>query len=465
MVRTLCAHHGAPPAFSTTRGTLLTTTIHVIIIVSTRDRQLTHSLPIVSTPRTTVTGHSYTYSHPLFAGVYRTAVTPTDTYVMPGAVDTPNGDGSPPHVEVTVDDNHQRHPDRADNQTSHTLTDSRGWDGKLRIDRSALIQNPEALSDPEYSDDENVLPGEEIKADEDILEDEDPDTTDISLNQSRVASIPSLRLERFTKVARLCLRQNLLQSIEDLSVLASTLKELDLYDNLIAHIRGLDELTELTSLDLSFNKIKHIKHIDHLTNLTELFLIANKISRIEGLDSLVNLQQLELGSNRIREIQNLDSLKNLENLWLAKNKITELHGLAGLPKLRVLSIQSNRVSDLSPLREVPQLEELYISHNAIETLEGLEGNPNLTTIDISNNMVKSLKGLGGIKNIEEVWASYNQISDIADVERELADKKKLTTVYFEGNPLQLRQPALYRNKVRLALPQLTQIDATLVKIP
>lgn len=46
----------------------------------------------------------------------------------------------------------------------------------------------------------------------------------------------------------------------------------------------------------------------------------------------------------------------------------------------------------------------------------------------------------------------------------MAKKEKLETVYFEGNPLQLRQPALYRNKVRLALPQVQQIDATFVKV-
>lgn len=191
--------------------------------------------------------------------------------------------------------------------------------------------------------------------------------------------------------------------------------------------------------------------------------MANKISRIEGLDTLVNLRQVELGSNRIREIKNLDALKNLEELWLAKNKITEISGLSGLPKLRLLSIQSNRIKDLSPLRQAPQLEELYISHNALDSLEGLDGNPKLHVIDVSNNMIQSLKGLEGLTEIEEFWASYNQIGDFADVERALADKKELNTVYFEGNPLQLRQPALYRNKVRLALPQVQQIDAS--KLP
>jgi protein phosphatase 1 regulatory subunit 7 len=52
------------------------------------------------------------------------------------------------------------------------------------------------------------------------------------------------------------------------------------------------------------------------------------------------------------------------------------------------------------------------------------------------------------------------LSSFEEVERELRDKEKLETVYFEANPLQLTSPALYRNKVRLALPQIKQIDAS-----
>jgi protein phosphatase 1 regulatory subunit 7 len=46
--------------------------------------------------------------------------------------------------------------------------DSKGWDGKLRVERRLALANPEAISDPEYSDDENILPGEQISADEGI---------------------------------------------------------------------------------------------------------------------------------------------------------------------------------------------------------------------------------------------------------------------------------------------------------
>lgn len=62
--------------------------------------------------------------------------------------------------------------------------------------------------------------------------------------------------------------------------------------------------------------------------------------------------------------------------------------------------------------------------------------------------------------LEEVWASNCQLDSFEEIEKVLGDKQDLTTVYFEGNPLQKRAPALYRNKVRLALPRVKQIDAS-----
>jgi protein phosphatase 1 regulatory subunit 7 len=41
--------------------------------------------------------------------------------------------------------------------------------------------------------------------------------------------------------------------------------------------------------------------------------------------------------------------------------------------------------------------------------------------------------------------------------------KNLETVYFERNPIQTQSPADYRRKLKLALPSLSQIDATLCR--
>ena len=51
-------------------------------------------------------------------------------------------------------------------QNGAPLRDSKGWDGKARVEKQAVLANPEALTDPEYSDEENIVPGESLQADE-----------------------------------------------------------------------------------------------------------------------------------------------------------------------------------------------------------------------------------------------------------------------------------------------------------
>ena len=162
----------------------------------------------------------------------------------------------------------------------------------------------------------------------------------------------------------------------------------------------------------------------------------------------------------MKTIENLETLTNLEELWLGKNKITEIRGLDTLTNLKILSIQSNRLTSITGLDNLVNLEELHISHNALTDLSGLEKNTNLRVIDISANPIEHLTGLSTLKHLQELWASYCKFSSFDEVERELRNKEELQTVYFEGTPLQTNQKALYRNKVKLALPQVIQIDAS-----
>jgi protein phosphatase 1 regulatory subunit 7 len=343
--------------------------------------------------------------------------------------------------------------------------DSNGWDGKLRVGpKQAILANPEALSDPDYSD-EDAPPVDQIEADEDLLDDYPLDTEEIDLVHCRIKSIPSLRLGRFSKAQRICLRQNQISEVVLPEELGETAQELDLYDNLIGHIRGFDHMRHLHTLDLSFNKIKHIKNVSMLKELKELYFVQNKISKIENLDSLASLRMVELAANRIREIEGLEAqAQSLEELWLGRNKIVEMKNLGHLQSLRLLDVKSNRLTTMVGLTSLANLEELYVSHNAITHISGLDQCTKLRVLDISNNKIAKLENLSSLPLLEEFWAGSNQISSFQEVERELKEKKELQTVYFEMNPLQLMGPAVYRNKIRLALPQVSQIDATFVKV-
>jgi protein phosphatase 1 regulatory subunit 7 len=370
-----------------------------------------------------------------------------------------NGEGEDKHAQIELPLSEET---RLHSPTSAPLTNSNGWDGKLRMPpRNAVLANPEALSDPEYSD-PDAPPVDQIEADEDLLDEYPEDTEEIDLVHCRISSLSALKLQRFKKVQRLCLRQNAITNIDLPENLQNSLQELDLYDNLISHIKGLDGLKSVTSLDLSFNKIKHIKNVNHLTTLKELFFVQNRISKIENLDGLIALTMIELAANRIREIENLEHLTRLRELWLGKNKITEIKSLSSLTHLRLLDLKSNRLTKLSGLSDLHNLEELYVSHNAIPSIppESLQTNTKLRVLDISNNQISHLENISHLIELEELWASSNQIADFREIERELRDKENLETVYFEMNPMQFQGPAVYRNKVRMALPQVKQIDAS-----
>lgn len=112
------------------------------------------------------------------------------------------------------------------------------------------------------------------------------------------------------------------------------------------------------------------------------------------------------------------------------------------------------------LKELPQLEELYISDNLLTSLDPLSHAPNIRILDVQNNPITSLRGVSALVRIENLWATSCKLDRFDELEKELGDKKELSEVYFEGNPLQKANPVLYRNKVRLALPQVSKIDAS-----
>lgn len=106
-----------------------------------------------------------------------------------------------PHIELEdpapTNDDETQDADKKDKPR-----DSKGWDGKLRLDKSVLVDGPPdpgAESDPEVSEDEGPPP-EQLAADEDLLDDYPADEDDISLVHMRVSNMPALRLERFSKL-------------------------------------------------------------------------------------------------------------------------------------------------------------------------------------------------------------------------------------------------------------------------
>lgn len=105
--------------------------------------------------------------------------------------------------------------------------------------------------------------------------------------------------------------------------------------------------------------------------------------------------------------------------------------------------------------------------------------PKLKIIDAGHNSISKLDHLDHLKEIEDLWVciiflpydmyltrnfqlNNNKISSWSEVEK-LAKLPALETVYLEQNPIEADDRTGYRRKAILALPQVSQIDATVCR--
>lgn len=87
----------------------------------------------------------------------------------------------------------------------------------------------------------------------------------------------------------------------------TSLKKLQLDNNIIEDITGLTTLVHLEWLDLSFNNIAVITGLDKLVNLKDLSLAHNRVSMVENMESLVNLHVFSLANNLLEDMENVCS--------------------------------------------------------------------------------------------------------------------------------------------------------------
>jgi Leucine-rich repeat (LRR) protein len=160
------------------------------------------------------------------------------------------------------------------------------------------------------------------------------------------------------------------------------------------------DLTALQHLDLSQNKISKISGLDKLSSLRQLNLSQNQISEIHGLDGLLSLQYLDLRFNQIVEIKGLENLVGLKYLRLYRNQIIELKGLNSLFCLKDLDVGGNQLIEIKGLENLTQLEGLLLHENQITKIKGLENLKALQLLFLLNCDVREIKGLGNLINLQ-----------------------------------------------------------------
>ncbi|GLH07241.1 Protein artichoke [Gryllus bimaculatus] len=169
----------------------------------------------------------------------------------------------------------------------------------------------------------------------------------------------------------LSMQHNLISRLDDLSLQSlSRLVFLDIYDNQLEKVSGLDYLENLRVLLMGKNRIRRIEGLNNLRKLEVLDLHGNQIYQVGGLTYLQELKVLNLAGNQIRVIgvNDLHGLKSLQEFNLRRNRLKRLLGFAETPQLQKLFLSNNELSvvdNMTSITKATELRELTIDNNPV----------------------------------------------------------------------------------------------------
>ncbi|RLN49307.1 hypothetical protein BBJ28_00007190 [Nothophytophthora sp. Chile5] len=253
---------------------------------------------------------------------------------------------------------------------------------------------------------------------------------------------------------------------------------------------GGNPFDRIFEMDLSSCRIREMGGIPGAMFVTiqEINLENNQISDISGLEALPKLRILNLNRNRIETLMPSSSQSvgytlpdgyesnergilaclNLEQLHLAYNQITDMTmlGLQFLDALKILHLQGNAIVCFAGLECNTELVELRLDKNRIRQLDSQStlALRQLKYLGLEDNGLKSLSNFNNMLNLEvsdvvllgfTLELSNNRVTDLEEADK-LAALPSLVDLRLVNNPLTKKH--LYRQHVLYKLNSLKAFD-------
>ena len=220
----------------------------------------------------------------------------------------------------------------------------------------------------------------------------------LNLASGSVSSVHSLK-EYCPVLEQLDLSRN---KISQLGGLPTSLRILDIHNNMVNDLTSWSRLQNLQYLDVSGNQLESLEGFSSLIHLRSLKANNNHISNIEGILDLDSLLDLELSDNDLIDVDFEGSeLSRLKRLDLSHNQLEYVKNLNCLPALAELDLSHNGLQSFATAcgeSDIP-LVKLRLSHNSLQVL-GLKHMPVLRHLDLDHNNIKDIQGLCSAYHLE-----------------------------------------------------------------
>ncbi|KAG2775133.1 hypothetical protein PC129_g6964 [Phytophthora cactorum] len=243
---------------------------------------------------------------------------------------------------------------------------------------------------------------------------------------------------------------------------------------------GETQFGRILDMDVSSCRLREIGRIlgNIFSNVREINLENNQISDISGLEALPRLRILNLNRNKIERLMPSSSSSDyimpdlcdgggkgilaclhLEQLHLAYNLITDMTtlGLQFLDSLKVLHLQGNAILYFAGLECNTELVDIRLDKNRIRQLDphSTLALRQLKCLNLEDNGLKSLSNFNNMLSLETLELSNNRLIDLEEVEK-LAALPSLVNLRLINNPLTKKH--LYRQHVLYKLNPLKMLD-------
>lgn len=225
---------------------------------------------------------------------------------------------------------------------------------------------------------------------------------------------------------------------------------------------GLAHLPSLTSVDLSDNRLISLEGLEFLPRLSSLICRGNRLQGVldfpcpagaHGLAGLSVLRHADLRNNAISGAISLpvsaggrpigvDAHLRLETLLLDHNKLRSLRGVEVLEHLAHFSVSSNQLQDTAGAGALIRVRTLDLSKNTLTTCDELGEMVALQTCHLQKNRLTRLPSLAKLQALSDLDLSSNNLPDlealtsaIGSAKSRLLQVSPLATLDVRGNPL------------------------------
>ena len=195
--------------------------------------------------------------------------------------------------------------------------------------------------------------------------------------------------------------------------LPPTIEEIDILDDYIKNLRGLEIQKKLTRLKLDAIIQSEI-NFKKLTSLNELYIHAENLVE-ESLYDVIHLEKLHIDEFKQKDNHQLGNLVNLNKLTIGNSNITSLEFLKKLDKLETLELYNcKKVLNFSAIKHLKNLKRLDISgYKNIGDISFVSNLKDLEVLLIDAGIVDSIKPLSNLFNLKAL-SIYGKNSKIKD---------------------------------------------------